>query len=96
MTFDRPGIVAVGCNIHDSMSAYIYVTDTVWTDKTGAGGAVTFRGTPSGPFTLAVWHPYLRAPGNVVTVAETPSAQARVQPVSVHLRAPAMSGMGGY
>ncbi len=36
VTFDKAGIVAIGCNIHDSMSAFIFVTDTVWTARTDA------------------------------------------------------------
>ena len=28
VVFDKPGVVTVGCNIHDQMSAYIVVVDT--------------------------------------------------------------------
>ena len=42
--FDRPGVVALGCNIHDQMSAFIVVTDSVWTARTnGQGNAVFAR-----------------------------------------------------
>jgi len=27
--FDKPGVVALGCNIHDQMSAFIFVADSV-------------------------------------------------------------------
>src|SRR5437870_3361777 len=33
VSFDKPGVVALGCNIHDSMSAFIYVTDSTWTAR---------------------------------------------------------------
>src|SRR5689334_7276108 len=36
--FDKPGVVVLGCNIHDSMSAYIRVVDTPYAVKTDARG----------------------------------------------------------
>jgi plastocyanin len=96
VVFDRPGIVAVGCNIHDAMSAYIFVTDTVWTTRSPAGGTVRFGDTPPGNFALQVWHPYLRAPGNVLTRGYGPAAADRSETITVSLRAPPMHGMGGY
>jgi len=96
VTFDRPGVVSIGCNIHDSMSAYIFVTDTTWAMRSGASGAVTFRDTPAGPFTLAVWHPYLRSPGNVQTTVMSPAAPDRSQTITLRLRPPPMRDMGGY
>src|SRR6478672_5216697 len=61
--FDKPGVVALGCNIHDAMSAFIYVTDSVWTARTNARGIATFADAPNAPGRVTVWHPYLRAPG---------------------------------
>jgi plastocyanin len=59
--FDNPGIVAIGCNIHDWMQGYIYVTDAPFFATTDATGTATLRGLPSGEFRLAVWHPELPA-----------------------------------
>lgn len=69
--FDRPGVVPLGCNIHDSMVGFIVVVDTPFAAKTDASGAAMLRGAPAGAFALSVWHPYLRAPGNTVTVNVT-------------------------
>jgi plastocyanin len=96
MTFDRPGIVAIGCNIHDSMSAFIFVTDTVWTTRSPANGTVRFGDTPAGQFTLQVWHPYLRAPGGVLTRSYAAAGPDRSDTITVSLRAPPMHRMGGY
>ncbi len=63
--FDKPGIVALGCNIHDQMSAYILVTNSAWTARTNAQGMVSFADAPSAPGRVTVWHPYLRAPGGI-------------------------------
>ena len=67
--FDKAGVVALGCNIHDQMSAFIVVTDSEWTARTDAKGVARFANVPGGQARLAVWHPYLRAPGNSVARA---------------------------
>lgn len=54
--FDKPGLVSVGCNIHDAMIGYIYVTDSPWFGMTGADGALLLRNLPAGRYTVKVWH----------------------------------------
>ena len=65
--FDKPGAVAIGCNIHDQMTAYIDVVDTPWAVVTDAQGNASIAGLPAGAVSVGVWHPYLRAPGNQLT-----------------------------
>jgi plastocyanin len=65
--FDKPGVVALGCNIHDAMAAFIDVVDTPYAGKTGPDGEVTIHDAPSGQAMLQVWQPYLRAAGNSVS-----------------------------
>ena len=62
--FDRVGVIALGCNIHDSMVGFIKVVDTPFAAKTDAKGAVTLHGLPGGAGVLKVWHPYLKTAGN--------------------------------
>jgi plastocyanin len=57
--FDRTGIVVVGCNIHDWMEAYIYVTDAGAAAVTDAGGTARFPSLPAGRYRIDVWHPPL-------------------------------------
>ena len=83
--FDRPGLVAIGCNIHDSMQAFIYVVDTPFARKTDAAGRVTLRGLPAGARALRVWHPQLRAPGNALALT-VDAARTSTLPVTVRLR----------
>jgi plastocyanin len=59
--FDRPGVVAVGCNIHDRMLAHVYVSDAPLTAVTGADGVARFEGVPDGAYAARAWHPRLRA-----------------------------------
>ena len=67
VTFDKAGVVAIGCNIHDNMSAYIRVVDTPFAAKTAASGLSVVRDLPAGPATVTVWHPYLKAVGGEMT-----------------------------
>ncbi len=62
--FDRVGVIALGCNIHDSMVGFIKVVDTPFAAKTDAQGMAVLHGAPAGAGTLKVWHPYLKARGN--------------------------------
>ncbi len=61
VTFDKPGVVSVGCNIHDTMIAFIYVTDTPYAAKSGADGVAVIEDVPAGGASLTVWHPDLKA-----------------------------------
>ena len=61
VTFDKPGAVSVGCNIHDTMIAYIYVTETPFAAKSGETGAATVQDAPNGASQLLVWHPDLKS-----------------------------------
>ena len=60
IVFEIPGVVAIGCNIHDHMSAYIYVTTAPWTKVTGADGQAILSALPAGRFVATVWHPRMR------------------------------------
>lgn len=96
VVFDQAGVVAVGCNIHDSMSAFIFVTDSAWTARTDAKGVAVLRDLPGGALTLTVWHPYLAAPGGLMTQAIAGDAGDRTQALSIRLRPPPMHPMGSY
>jgi plastocyanin len=86
--FDRPGLVSIGCNIHDAMQAFIQVVDTPFARKTEETGRVTLRGVPAQVRQIRVYHPLLRAPGNQMVVSVDASRNATV-PVTVRLRRPA-------
>jgi plastocyanin len=57
VVFDKPGVVVLGCNIHDWMVGYIYVSETPFFAKTGAAGTVTLDDLPPGEYTVRIWHP---------------------------------------
>jgi plastocyanin len=57
IVFDQPGVVTLGCNIHDWMQGYVLVTETSYFAKSGEDGRVTLDGLPAGAARLQVWHP---------------------------------------
>jgi plastocyanin len=54
--FDTPGVVKVGCNIHDWMMGVILVVPTPFFVTTDDGGAFVLRDLPAGEVTVAAWH----------------------------------------
>ena len=92
--FDKAGVVALGCNIHDAMSAFIVVTDSAWTARTNAQGVVLLANAPNSPGKLTVWHPYLRAPGG--KVQQGVAAAQRSANFSIRLRPPPPMAMQDY
>jgi plastocyanin len=56
VVFDKPGLVVLGCNIHDWMVGYIYVTDDPWFAVSDAQGKVSFDDLPAGDYRVTLWH----------------------------------------
>ncbi|MDB5452149.1 MAG: methylamine utilization protein [Caulobacteraceae bacterium] len=71
---DKAGVVALGCNIHDQMSAFVVVVDTPFAVKTDAKGEAVLRGLPGDQARVQVWHPYAKAKGNAVSQSAALSA----------------------
>lgn len=65
--FDKPGVVTLGCNIHDRMISWLLVVDTPWYALTDTTGNVTLRDLPLGDYDLFVWHPSMQT----IPAAET-------------------------
>lgn len=54
--FPNPGIVTIACNIHDWMTAHIYVVDARWHGLTDDDGIWRASGLPAGRYEVEVWH----------------------------------------
>jgi len=89
--FDKAGIVAVGCNIHDNMTAFIRVVDTPYAAKSDARGAAVIQDVPEGAVTVEVWHPYIKGGHDVARVVTATSGPLTVKMV-VDVHAPPMRG----
>ncbi|HEX4421359.1 MAG TPA: hypothetical protein VH165_25765 [Kofleriaceae bacterium] len=55
VTFDKPGIVRLGCNIHANMSAYLVVVDAPAYVVSEADGAFSFRSLKPGKYRVKAW-----------------------------------------
>lgn len=102
IVFDKPGIAVLGCNIHDWMSAYIFVSDTPYFAITDKHGKATIKNIPTGSYQVEVWHPRLKGKPESTRMAVTINKGSN--PLSVKIkqrrawsvrRAPTFSG-GGY
>jgi plastocyanin len=56
VAFDKPGLVVLGCNIHDTMIAYVDVVDTPYFAKTDARGEAKIDGLPADSYEVNAWH----------------------------------------
>jgi plastocyanin len=66
--FDKPGVVTLGCNIHDWMIGYVLVVPTPHFGKTDANGVARLHDLPSGSYEIRAWHPQQRAVLEAVAV----------------------------
>ncbi|SAL63526.1 hypothetical protein AWB67_03309 [Caballeronia terrestris] len=62
IVFDKPGLVVMGCNIHDSMLAYLLIVDTPWFAKTDASGRASIDNLPADNYRVVAWHHRLSDP----------------------------------
>ena len=60
IVFDQPGVVTMGCNIHDWMLGYVFVVDTPWFGKSDAKGLVQIDAVEDGEYEAGIWHPRQR------------------------------------
>jgi plastocyanin len=81
--FDRPGLVTLGCNIHDAMLAYILVTDAPYYGMTAADGSWAQADIVRGKYRIEVWSPRLAGAGQMlqqeITVNPGEHAQAEIR-----------------
>jgi hypothetical protein len=93
--FDKAGAVALGCNIHDQMTAFVKVTDTGLAARSDSNGRIVFADVPPGPLIARLWHPYLRLPNNQAELRWTiPARGTQRQALAVRLRPPPRPGSG--
>lgn len=56
LDFPKPGVVVLGCNIHDWMLGFVVVLDTPWWSQTDAQGQISAMEIPAGRYRIDVWH----------------------------------------
>src|SRR5438477_3118847 len=104
VVFDKPGVVVLGCNIHDWMIGYIYVSESPHFAKTGKNGTVLLSELMPRSYFVRVWHPQLEggeeSTRKTVDVTRASSAAVawtlKLKRESRVRRAPATDGRGRY
>jgi hypothetical protein len=72
VTFDKPGLVKVFCDIHSNMTAFILVSRTPWVVQPDDKGHFALDGVPDGTYELGLWHPERGTRTVTVTVPGSP------------------------
>lgn len=85
VVFDKPGLVVLGCNIHDLMVSWLLVVDTPYFARTNHAGAATLVGVPPGDYTLRTWHEPMTEDQQLAEPVRVESGAESV-PRTVHLR----------
>ena len=104
VVFDKPGVVILGCNIHDWMVAYVYVSESPHFAKTGAEGKATIPDLAAKGWVVRVWHPQLEGPEELTSRTIDLGRQRRVElswqldikPEARVRRAPSSKHSGSY
>ena len=104
VTFDKPGVVVLGCNIHDWMVAYVYVSESPYFAKTGPDGKATISDLAPRAYTVRAWHPQLEGDEEQtrksVDLSKAPRSEIawslKLKPEVRVRRAPASRQSGSY
>jgi len=78
--FDKPGVVAIGCNVHEQMSGFIVVVPTPYFGA-AVNGRLTLKDLGADDYTVHVWYEGMRKepePRHVKLAADGTSALAFV------------------
>ena len=104
VVFDKAGVVVLGCNIHDWMIGYVYVSESPYFAKTGPDGKALLSELPPKEYVVRVWHPQLRTAEDTTrkTVDVSRARRAEVEwnlalkPEAKPRRAPTAERSGKY
>ena len=67
ITFDKSGIVSLGCNIHDWMLSYIYIFESEFVVQSNDKGTSAFTDIPHGEYSLRIWSPRMKSTSNFIS-----------------------------
>lgn len=86
VTFDRAGIVVLGCEIHDTMVAWLLVVNTPYYGKSDSRGVATLHDLRAGDYDLQAWHEPMRQQSAGQPLRVAPGA-VRLPDITVRLDA---------
>jgi plastocyanin len=83
ITFAKPEIIRINCELHSWMSAWVVVAAHPYYAITGPDGQFSFDNLPAGQYKLQIWHERLGTVSASATVADKQTAR-----VTVEMKAP--------
>lgn len=83
VVFDKPGLVVLGCNIHDHMVAWVHVVDTPYHGTTDAQGRLNLTNVPNGRYQMQVWHQRMPPQAPVAPQAVEIGASDKTLPITL-------------
>ena len=83
ITFDKPEIVRINCDLHSWMAGWVVVAAHPYYAITGADGQFAFDNLPPGQYNLQVWHERLGTTRASVTISDQQAGR-----VTVEMKAP--------
>jgi plastocyanin len=79
VTFTKPEIVRVTCELHSWMTAWVVVAAHPFYAVTGADGQFAFDNLPPGQYTVQVWHERLGTVAANATISDQQPARISVE-----------------
>lgn len=74
VTFDKPGVIPLLCNVHAEMSAYVIVLQNPYFASTGPDGKFSIKNIPPGTYTIKTWHEKLKAQEKKIIISKGKSS----------------------
>ena len=93
VVFDKAGLSSIGCNIHDQMITYVFVSDTPYAALTDVGGRAQIAEVPAGAYRARLWNPRTLPGADVPSPTVTVGGGVARLSASLSLMAAAMPGM---
>ncbi len=79
ITFDKPEIVRINCDLHSWMAGWVVVAAHPYYSITGADGQFAFDSLPPGQYNLQVWHERLGTTRASVTISDQQAGRVTVE-----------------
>lgn len=79
LTMDKPGVVNIYCNVHDSMQALAVVVPSTFYAVTGESGSFQLSGVPAGRYRIVGYSPQAGQLSQPVEVRPKERANAKLQ-----------------
>lgn len=97
VTMDKAGVIHIGCNIHDWMSATLVVTQNPFFDVSSSDGSFVISGIPAGKYDLTFFHPGGKPVVQKVTLplAKPVVLASKFRPIAKKVRPANDRGSGG-